>query len=330
MKIVKILGISLLGLIVLVVVASLFFPDRMKFERSLVMSASPDAIYEEVANFEKWEAWSPWIKMDPTIVNAYEHSDLGPNTVMKWTSTESGDGLQTITEMVKNEKIVTKLNFSDWPGDNFATWTFEEVEGGTKVTWSMNGAPAMLPFRPLVALMQGTVEKSYDMGLAAIKEIAEKKPSISWEEVTIDAPRWAIAIRDTISIDEMATIHGKCYGKIATFLSENNIEIADKPLCVNHGWDPKNNFIDLELAIPVADSIAVGEGMNMCQIPAQKAMMYRYYGAYDAMEPTYEMLFADLQRKGIELSGPSWEIYVTDPMEEKDQSKVETDLYFPI
>lgn len=330
MKVLKIIGFVLIGVIVLILVISAFLPDHMEFERSIVINTAPDVVYEEVADFSKWEAWSPWVKQDSSIENTFEDSELGPNSVMKWTSTKSGDGLQTITELVANEKIMTKLNFSDWPGDNFTTWKFEKVEGGSKVSWSMSGAPVMYPFRIMLPYWQGMVESSYDMGLAGIKEIAEAKPQIAWEKVVFESPRWAISIRDTVTMAEMENIHGRCYGQIMTYMGENLIEASGKPFCINHDWKPEKDFIDLELAIPVADSVAVGEGMRMCQMPATEAMMYRYFGAYSAAEPTYYKLFDYIKSHNIELSGKTWEVYVSNPQEVTDESKLETDIYFPI
>ncbi len=51
-------GVAALIVVFLIVVATR--PDTYHVERSINISATPEAIYAQVSDFHKWEAWSPW------------------------------------------------------------------------------------------------------------------------------------------------------------------------------------------------------------------------------------------------------------------------------
>ena len=60
----------LLALLVIVIAAFVFVasrPGTYHVERSASVSAPPDSIYARVADFHRWESWSPWEKLDPAM-----------------------------------------------------------------------------------------------------------------------------------------------------------------------------------------------------------------------------------------------------------------------
>ena len=65
-------------LIVLVTIIALFLivvalqPSEFSVERTATMAAPPATVFEQVNDFHKWEAWSPWAKLDPDAKIAFE------------------------------------------------------------------------------------------------------------------------------------------------------------------------------------------------------------------------------------------------------------------
>lgn len=169
----------LIGLIVFiagfaVVVATR--PSDFRVTRSAVMNAPAEAIFAQVNDFHKWEAWSPWAKLDPAAKNSFEGAASGQGAGFRWDGNKDvGAGAMTIEESRPNELIRIRLEFfKPFKGVNTAEFTFAPQNDGTLVTWSMYGknnfiAKAIGLFIDCDKMIGGMFEK----GLASMKAIVE-------------------------------------------------------------------------------------------------------------------------------------------------------------
>jgi uncharacterized protein YndB with AHSA1/START domain len=81
-------------------------PSEYRVARSATISAPPVAVFAQVNDFHKWEAWNPWGKMDPTMKQTFEGAPAGTGGVYSWSGNkEVGEGRMTITESRPNELI---------------------------------------------------------------------------------------------------------------------------------------------------------------------------------------------------------------------------------
>ncbi len=57
-------------------------PAEFRITRSATISAPPAELFAQVNDFHKWDAWSPWAKLDPTMKQTYEGArpDPAPST----------------------------------------------------------------------------------------------------------------------------------------------------------------------------------------------------------------------------------------------------------
>ena len=62
-------AIAAIVVVFLVVVA--MQPSDFKVERSATMRAPAPAAFAQVNDFQKWQAWSPWEKVDPALKRQY-------------------------------------------------------------------------------------------------------------------------------------------------------------------------------------------------------------------------------------------------------------------
>ena len=89
-------------------------------------------------------------------------------------------------------------------------------------------------------------------------------------------------------------------------------------------------FSLMDLAIPV-EKADKGKGrIRVETIPAQKAVVAHFFGAYNMTGPTYQILDQYVKESGRVVTSGPWEIYITDPMAEKDTAKWETSIVFPV
>ncbi|MEM9024680.1 MAG: SRPBCC family protein, partial [Bacteroidota bacterium] len=134
MKVVKLILVVLALLFGFYLVFALLGPSSLQMQQSLTMHARAEAIYDEVNDLRKWEAWSPWVKMDTAMVSTYSDPSHGINAWVAWQSASLGNGKQVIVANEPYTRIRTQLNFEGWDGDSYSEWHFEETGDSTVVT----------------------------------------------------------------------------------------------------------------------------------------------------------------------------------------------------
>ncbi|MCE9625646.1 MAG: SRPBCC family protein [Deltaproteobacteria bacterium] len=151
-------------------------PSEFHVERSAAISASPAVVFEQVNDLHKWEAWSPWAKLDPKAKVSYEGPAAGNGATFHWDGNNAvGAGSMTIADSRPNELVKFNLEFlKPFKGTNVATFTFKPQGEQTLVTWSMDGknnfiSKAIGLFIDCDKMVGGQFEK----GLADMKTIAE-------------------------------------------------------------------------------------------------------------------------------------------------------------
>src|ERR1041384_401440 len=87
--------------IALVVVAFLGYvaaqPPESRITRSATIAAPPATVFAQVNDFHKWEAWSPWAKLDPNAKNSFEGPTSGEGAKFAWDGNgDVGAGNMTI------------------------------------------------------------------------------------------------------------------------------------------------------------------------------------------------------------------------------------------
>ena len=89
----------LLALIAAFVVYIAVQPDEYRVERTVTMAAPAEKVFKNVNDLQKWEAWSPWAKIDPDAKLTFEGPDAGKGSAMTWDGdNDVGAGTVTIVE----------------------------------------------------------------------------------------------------------------------------------------------------------------------------------------------------------------------------------------
>jgi hypothetical protein len=182
MKALKIIGISVLALIVIATVCISFMSPKSHMERSIVVKGSPASVLEEFANFKKFNEWAPWAKMDPQAKYTYDGPESGVGAKMSWDGPETGKGSQETIEYEPGKRVKNVMKFDMMEGAMFSEVVVEEVPEGTKVTWyydqdvsgtgPMNAALGKFFGMNMDAMMG----PQYEEGLTSMKKVVESKP----------------------------------------------------------------------------------------------------------------------------------------------------------
>lgn len=168
--------VAALVAVLLIVVA--FRPAEYHVERSALIAAPAAALFEQVNDHHKFNAWNPFLKLDPNVKNTYSGPASGIGAVCSWDGNcEIGAGSATITESKPGELVRMRM---DWlrPMEGTATvdFTFKTAGNQTTVTWAMYGRNNFLgKLMSLFFDCEKMCGPPFEEGLAELKALTEGK-----------------------------------------------------------------------------------------------------------------------------------------------------------
>jgi len=173
----KLLGLSVLGLALLLVLGGLLLSPKFTVSRSVDIAAPAEKIYPLIASPRQWKHWSVWNQRDPAMKIEYSGPESGAGAVWAWRSQSEGDGKMSFISAEAPKRVAYELYFPDFGTTSTGELRLDAQAGGTRVTWSMDGDMGKNPlFRWVALFADGMVGSDFAAGLAGLKLQAEKKP----------------------------------------------------------------------------------------------------------------------------------------------------------
>ena len=154
-------------------------PSEFRITRTATISAPAPAVFAQVNDFHKWEAWSPWERIDPALKRTYEGAPAGTGAIYSWVgNNQVGVGRMTITESHPSDLIRIKLEFmKPFAATHTAEFTFKPEGDQTAVTWSMAGENKLIAKGiGLVMNMDKMIGGQFEQGLAQMNSLLEEAP----------------------------------------------------------------------------------------------------------------------------------------------------------
>ena len=149
------------------------------------------------------------------------------------------------------------------------------------------------------------------------------------------APKMTVAYcTDSAATFERISLKlGKIYGiTLAEYIKKNNLKTAG----ANMAWYKKQKapfFFEAGIPVNKAGAKAV-KGVQIRQLGAGKALIVHFYGPFEMLPQGYDAMKDWMKENNKTLAGPTYEIYVTDPIDKNgkrvDPYKIQTDIVFPI
>lgn len=321
-----------IGIIAVLVLIAFFLPKTYKVERSIVIKSTPEVIYGLTDNFKQWHLWVPWTKeLDPTAVFEMKGDAGKVGTSWTWNGKKMGEGVMVSTELVPGQLVAYDLAFNHGKYKSKGKFILEKQGDSCRVSWLDEGDLGYNPMARYMGLfMDKMLAPDFEKGLAKMKTVAEARanwPKI--EEITMNQ-QVALLIRDSAGPKTYSQIMGRAYGEIMAFIKTNNLKCTGSPFAIYLKYDTMtmNSVMDIGISIEKGEK---GKGrIRVETIPAQKVVMVHYFGTYEKIGRTYNILHQYIKENEKETAGGPWEIYITDPMTEKDTAKWETSIVFPV
>jgi uncharacterized protein YndB with AHSA1/START domain len=169
------LTVALLIAVVVLIAYAATKPDNFRVARSLAIAAPPDRLFHLINDLHDFNRWNPYERKDPGK-GTYAGAPVGVGSSYAWDSTKVGKGVMTITDVTIPGKIVMRLDFEKpFQAQNIATFTIAAKDGGSEVTWVMDGAaPLVTKVMDVVIGMDRMVGADFADGLRNLRELAQK------------------------------------------------------------------------------------------------------------------------------------------------------------
>jgi Polyketide cyclase / dehydrase and lipid transport len=177
--VIKKLIVALALLLIALAVVIALQPADFRITRNTTIAAPAAVVFANVNDFRKWEAWSPWAKLDPSMKVAYDGPARGPGMIYTWSGNNKvGQGRMTIIESRPDDLVRIELEFlKPMAATNKTEFTFTPAGNQTAVNWTMTGTNNF--FGKAFALfmnMDKMVGKDFENGLAQMKALLESAP----------------------------------------------------------------------------------------------------------------------------------------------------------
>jgi len=147
------------------------------------------------------------------------------------------------------------------------------------------------------------------------------------ERITLE-PQPILFIRRRIPQSELQPYFAECFGKLFGYGVENALPITGNPIARYVSVGP--GLWTVDCVLPLAGSV---EGVNDFQVGTLEGgdiLKANHFGPYERLEESYIEIQKMIEDEGLESRHAHWEQYVTDPGDEPDPNKWQTDIYWPI
>jgi hypothetical protein len=174
MKKLKIAGIVVGALAVLFVTVGFLLPSKTRVSRSVVVKASPQAVYPLIANFKDgWAQWSPFVEPQ-TYQLSFEGPAEGTGATMLWDSKDDGDGKLKIVKSDPARGIEMEMAMMQESYKVEGSLLCEPTAEGTKITWTDEfDHGGNLPQRYFGLALRPILGSEFDKGLEKLKATVE-------------------------------------------------------------------------------------------------------------------------------------------------------------
>ncbi|MDY8135509.1 SRPBCC family protein [Aquimarina sp. 2201CG5-10] len=177
MKALKKVGIILIVLIVIALIAAIFAPKEVIYEKSININAPIEVVWENVNSLSDLDKWSPWNDLDPNIKKDFTGNDGTIGATASWDSEvkDVGKGSQTISKIEAPTFFETDLKFyRPYESEAKGYIKLAKENNSTVVTWGFQSEmPYPFNLMGLFMNMEDNMGETWSNGLSKLKELSE-------------------------------------------------------------------------------------------------------------------------------------------------------------
>lgn len=332
MKTLRRILLIILCIALLVVAIGFLLPGNIHVERRKLISAPRNRIFTEINTLKNWQNWSPWLKEDTSMQLSFSEAESGVGAGYSWYSKNNtiGQGSLSIISSFPLDSVKVIMDYGT-NGKSTGTFILQKYGLNTLLTWSFDSRIGLHPLSRWIGLFSDyLIGPDLEKGLNNLEVYLKDINTTSDYEITEhEVPAGIfITVRDTASPQTITFKLSGMFKNISSFLKRKDLTPTGSPIAVFH--DYTNRYFDIEACMPVASVAQVPEGLNCTVKAAQKTIMIKYFGSYKLISGAYSAMQTYISDNELQINGPGWEEYVTNPNTEPDSTKWQTNIYYPV
>ena len=340
MKVLKKIIIVIVIIIAIPLIAGLFIKSEYSVVKEVTIQKPRQEVFDYIKFLRNQDNFSVWNQRDPEMKKGLTGTDGEVGAVASWDSQneEVGAGEQEIKNITDGERIDFELRFlRPFEATDNAYFALEDAENGTLVKWGFDGKmPYPWNIMGLFVDMEEMLGPDLQQGLDNLKEVMDamkSTPKLDIAEAEVEIiPVLYVSEVSSLNSEEIGGKIGAAYGEIMSLVGIAKLEMAGAPLSITTKFSMEEMMIEFNPAIPVVE---IPEGLELSgriqqgETYAGKVLKTTHTGSYENLHSTYEAIMAHIKENGYEINGDSWEQYIDDPTEVKEE-ELRTIIYFPI
>jgi effector-binding domain-containing protein len=142
------------------------------------------------------------------------------------------------------------------------------------------------------------------------------------------APQPVLFIRTQVHPSDIQQAIRSALVEISEYLQSRGLRPGAPPYARYHAFNDEG--VDLETGVPVLRRVAGSGQIQSGEIPQGEYVCTEHWGPYDEIADARRALSQWMFDRGRHASGPSIEIYWTDPTSEPDSTRWHTELMRPL
>lgn len=332
MKIFRRILFILLCISIALIAIGFLLPRDIHVERRLLINGSQRTIFSQVNTLRNWAKWSPWLITDTNTKVHFSGPESGVGASFTWMSNDKnvGNGSISIVSSVYPDSLEVVYDFAE-KGRSIGKFFFIKENLNTNVIVSLDSDLGKNPISRWIGLFSDQlIGPDLDKGLNKLEHLVQDTLSVYGFEITdykIPA-RILISVRDTAGPATLTLKITELYKKLSLFLKSKSLSPIGNPVAIFHNYT--NCIFDIEVGLPIPSLVVVHNGLNCKENESQRVVMIKFLGPYKTISSAYTAVQNYIINNELEVNGPSWEEYITNPNIEADSDKLQTNIYYPV
>jgi effector-binding domain-containing protein len=138
-----------------------------------------------------------------------------------------------------------------------------------------------------------------------------------------------VSIRGRTSMAGLAAFAGEAYGELFGALGRQGVLPAGPPFIVHHDPEFKEEDIDLEVGVPVAQPVEATGRIAGGSMPGGSVAFTLHLGPYEGLGEAYRAVWTWAEEHRREFAGPPREIYLVG-VGQAEPEAYRTEVQFPL
>lgn len=306
---------------------------KLNVTRSIEIQASPEDVFDRIADFGTWTTWSPWLCSEPEAKVTVTENPNSEGSVYTWDGEIVGAGEIEHKTLVRGERIEQELRFlKPWPSKSTVLFDMSPTEGGTKLTWTMLGSiPFFMFFQK--SMFEGFIGMDYERGLKMLKDWIEEghiKSTTNIVGIQPMGPFHVVGVRQQCQLPEISSTMDGAFGEARSKLQQHGIDTNLELISVYHDLSPKTQRVDFTAGFLFGSPIQGPSELSTWSLPAVQALRVDHHGCYGHLGNGWSAANAYARYKKLKQSKVgAFELYKNSP-ENTAPEHLLTEIYLPL